>query len=80
MLSYPSTGYHWGSFAPGVYRPPDGAYLAGHSIIKAHAKAYHVYDDNYRSAQQGRVGITMNSNWEDPQEAMNPVHWEAMVI
>ena len=54
-------------------------YLAGHNIIKAHARAYHTYDDNYRSSQNGTIGITLNTNWKDPVEPSNPDQVSAAV-
>lgn len=30
-----------------------GDYLAGHNVLKAHAKAYHIYDKEFRARQKG---------------------------
>ncbi len=46
-------GYGWGSFAPGVQNPAEGQYLTAHNLLKAHAEAYHVYDQQFREAQKG---------------------------
>lgn len=72
-------GYGVASFAPGHYDPAKGQYLAGHSIIKSHARAWHVYNDNYRQTQGGQCGITLNSNWAEPQIPTNPDHIDAAV-
>lgn len=32
-----------------------GDYIAGHNILKAHARAYHVYDKEFRYQQNGRI-------------------------
>lgn len=54
-------------------------YLAAHTLIKAHARAYHIYDDNYRQSQGGKIGITLNSNWVEPGESIKPDDIEASV-
>ena len=58
-------GYGLGVFAPG--RVSNAApYLAGHHLLKAHAKAVRVYRDKYQSVQNGRIGITNNCDWREP--------------
>ncbi|KAK9511654.1 hypothetical protein O3M35_000274 [Rhynocoris fuscipes] len=37
-----------------------GGYLSGHNLLKAHAKAYHLYDQKYRPTQQGKVSFALN--------------------
>ena len=66
-------------FAPANVQPDEGMYLAAHTVIKAHARAYHLYDDKYRETQKGKIGITLNSNWVEPGETLNPDHVEASV-
>ena len=53
-------GYGWGSFAPGVQQPEEGHYKAAHILLKAHAEAYHVYDQEFRAEQNG--GLTKCHN------------------
>jgi beta-galactosidase len=60
MLSY---GH--GIFAPGK-KSDSHPYLAGHHLLLAHAKAYRVYDDEFRHKQKGRIGITNNCDWREP--------------
>ena len=73
-------GYAAGAFAPGGYDITGiDMYQAGHNIIRSHARAYHNYDDNYRSSQNGKIGITLNTNWNDPLDATNPEHRDARV-
>jgi beta-glucosidase/6-phospho-beta-glucosidase/beta-galactosidase len=43
------------SRAPGVNARGIGGYLAVHTIIRAHAKAYRLYDREFRSKQEGRL-------------------------
>ena len=47
-------GYGVGSMAPGVNGIGDLVYIAGHSLIKAHTEAYHIYNDDFRSTQNGK--------------------------
>lgn len=42
-------------------------YIAAHNLIKAHAEAWHLYNDNYRATQGGLISITINSDWVEPQ-------------
>ena len=72
-------GYGYGVFAPAHVQPDQGMYLAAHTVIKAHASAYHHYDDNYRATQNGKIGITLNSNWVEPSETLKPEDIEASV-
>lgn len=58
-------GYGLGVFAPGK-KSMDYPYLAGHNLIKAHAKAVEVYRKKYQDIQQGRIGITNNCDWREP--------------
>ncbi|XP_023245728.1 myrosinase 1-like [Copidosoma floridanum] len=36
-------------------------YLCTHNIIKAHARAYHIYNEEFRSKQNGHIGIVLNT-------------------
>ena len=64
--------YGLGIFAPGINDPGFAPYKAAHTLIKAHAKAYRLYDRNYRSVQGGQVGISINSDWAEPKDPTNP--------
>ena len=46
-------GYGKTHRAPGLGQTGTADYLAGHNLIKAHAKAYNVYDRDFRPEQQG---------------------------
>ena len=35
-------------------------YLCSHNIIKAHARAYHIYNKEFRSEQRGQIGIALD--------------------
>uniref|UniRef100_A0A672K0K8 Lactase n=1 Tax=Sinocyclocheilus grahami TaxID=75366 RepID=A0A672K0K8_SINGR len=61
-------GYGHGIFAPGINANPGTApYIAGHNLLKAHAEAWHLYNDKYRAKQGGIIGITINSDWAEPR-------------
>ncbi|XP_023723771.1 myrosinase 1-like isoform X2 [Cryptotermes secundus] len=53
-------------FAPAINTPGIGDYLAAHTVIHAHARVYHLYDQVFRSRQRGKVGIALNINWCEP--------------
>lgn len=42
-----------GSFAPGLEMSGLADYQCSHNLLKAHAKVYHLYNDEYRSLQRG---------------------------
>ncbi|KAL6484474.1 hypothetical protein MHYP_G00065190 [Metynnis hypsauchen] len=61
-------GHGYGTAAPGIsFRPGTAPYIVGHNLIKAHAEAWHLYNDKYRAKQGGIVGITINSDWAEPR-------------
>lgn len=59
-------GYGIGIFGPAVVSPGIGNYLCAHTILKAHAKAYHIYDKEFRPKQNGRISIVIDSFWFEP--------------
>ncbi|XP_072253764.1 lactase/phlorizin hydrolase-like [Leuresthes tenuis] len=61
-------GHGYGAAAPGIsLRPGTLPYIVGHNLIKAHAEAWHLYNDKYRSEQKGKISITINSDWSEPR-------------
>ncbi len=58
--------------------PPKKPYICAHNVVKAHAKAWRIYDDEYRSTQQGKMGITLNCDWSEPKNRSDPEHVLAM--
>ncbi|XP_054418761.1 lactase/phlorizin hydrolase [Pteronotus mesoamericanus] len=71
-------GYGYGTAAPGIsVRPGTGPYLAGHNLIKAHAEAWHLYNDMYRASQGGVISITISSDWAEPRDPSNQEDVEA---
>ncbi|KAM5280101.1 lactase/phlorizin hydrolase [Ctenodactylus gundi] len=71
-------GYGYGTSAPGISsRPGTAPYTAGHNLIKAHAEAWHLYNDVYRARQGGVISITINSDWAEPRNPSNQEDVEA---
>jgi len=64
VVSY--LGYGIGIHAPGISVPGRAEYRATHTIIKSHAEAWHLYNDEYRSTQDGLISITLDSDWKEP--------------
>ncbi|KAJ8975006.1 hypothetical protein NQ317_010107, partial [Molorchus minor] len=48
-----SAGYGSGVFAPAVVSPGVGEYQCAYNLVKAHARAFHIYDEEFRPTQQG---------------------------
>ncbi|XP_037379182.2 LOW QUALITY PROTEIN: lactase/phlorizin hydrolase [Talpa occidentalis] len=73
-----SQGYGYGTSAPGIsFRPGTAPYIVGHNLIKAHAEAWHLYNDVYRARQNGIISITINSDWAEPRDPSNQEDVEA---
>ncbi|XP_072293793.1 lactase/phlorizin hydrolase, partial [Eucyclogobius newberryi] len=63
-----NVGHGYGAAAPGIsFRPGTLPYIVGHHLIKAHAEAWHLYNDRYRASQKGQISITLNSDWAEPR-------------
>uniref|UniRef100_A0A7M4EEY5 Klotho n=1 Tax=Crocodylus porosus TaxID=8502 RepID=A0A7M4EEY5_CROPO len=41
-------------------------YTAGHNLLKAHAKAWHLYDKEFRRSQKGKISIALQADWAEP--------------
>uniref|UniRef100_A0A3P8S8X5 Lactase n=1 Tax=Amphiprion percula TaxID=161767 RepID=A0A3P8S8X5_AMPPE len=61
-------GYGLGTIPPSIKNPGISPYIVAHNLIKAHAKAYHTYDDKYRTSQGGLVSIALNADWIEPKD------------
>ncbi|XP_015240208.1 PREDICTED: lactase-phlorizin hydrolase-like [Cyprinodon variegatus] len=71
-------GHVQGAHAPGFSDRPDTLpYIVSHNIIKSHAEAWHVYNDKYRASQNGKVAITVNSDWAEPRNPYKQEDYEA---
>lgn len=52
-------------------------YTAGHNLLKAHALAWHLYDDEFRSSQKGKISIALLADWIEPACPFSPKDKEA---
>lgn len=48
------TGYGLGEYAPRLHLDGVGDYLCGHTILRAHARAYRLYHRKYAATQKGQ--------------------------
>lgn len=55
-------GYSRGLHAPGKKLHGIGEYLCVHNALKAHAKVYRIYQNEFKATQQGEVGFMINSH------------------
>ena len=49
-------GYGRGDMAPGIYGPGTTNYISAHNQIRAHGKAYRVYEAEFAASQNGTHG------------------------
>ncbi|KAJ3864226.1 glycoside hydrolase family 1 protein [Lentinula novae-zelandiae] len=70
-------GYGRGVFAPGRSsdraRSPEGdsstePWIVGRNVILSHASAVKAYRENFKPAQKGQIGITLNGDWQMPYD------------
>ncbi|XP_047121904.1 myrosinase 1-like [Schistocerca piceifrons] len=59
-------GYAIAGVPPGLPATGVGDYLATHTLVKAHARVWHLYDEQYRATQNGSVGMTFSSPHYEP--------------
>ncbi|CAG9832194.1 unnamed protein product [Diabrotica balteata] len=59
-------GYGTGVFPPNVNSNGVGEYICVKNILLAHARAYHIYDKEFREKQQGKVTIILDSLFYEP--------------
>ncbi|XP_018567100.1 myrosinase 1 isoform X3 [Anoplophora glabripennis] len=59
-------GYGLGYMAPGINLTGLAEYVCAHHVLQAHAKAWHIYDQEFRTTQQGQVSITIDTRWFEP--------------
>ncbi|CAH1392358.1 unnamed protein product [Nezara viridula] len=68
-----SVGYK-GQLAPLLNLDDFGMYFSGHNALKAHAKAYHIYDKEFRPSQKGKVSFSLSGAYfipNDPDSAID---------
>jgi beta-glucosidase len=47
-------------------------YIAGHTVMRAHAYAVDLYRTNYYPKQKGKIGITLDASWIEPFDPKKP--------
>ncbi|KAL7847469.1 hypothetical protein AOLI_G00221870 [Acnodon oligacanthus] len=67
-------GYGTGVVAPGLRGDPDMPFRVGHNLLKAHAAAWHLYNERYRATQGGKVSIALASHWIKPSSTRLESH------
>ncbi|XP_018568760.1 myrosinase 1-like isoform X2 [Anoplophora glabripennis] len=60
------SGYGTGGGAPGVRGSGVNEYICARNIVLGHAKAYHIYDQEFRAQNNGRVSIVIDTDWYEP--------------
>ena len=70
-------GYGTGEHAPGLTGIGDLVYQAAHNQIRAHAKAYRVYETEFKPTQTGMCGITLNIHWKVAENETDQAHLDA---
>ncbi|KAF9810027.1 hypothetical protein SFRURICE_003155, partial [Spodoptera frugiperda] len=58
--------YNSGLLAPAVISPEVGNHLCTKNVVMAHAKAYRVYDEEFRPKYNGKVSVANHHIWFDP--------------
>ncbi|KAF7284221.1 hypothetical protein GWI33_022373 [Rhynchophorus ferrugineus] len=59
-------GYDYGSVSPNRQDPGRGGYICAHNLLRAHAKAYKIYNEQFRAKQNGKVSLVMDTSWYEP--------------
>ncbi|CAH2059641.1 unnamed protein product, partial [Iphiclides podalirius] len=62
-----SFGYGFAEHPPRIFSPGIGYYECGRNILLANAKAYHLYNEEFRASQGGEVGIVVSMEWAIPE-------------
>lgn len=58
--------------------PPKKPYTCAHNVVKAHASAWRIYDQDFRSTQKGKMGISLDCMWPEPKNRNDKEHLAAM--
>ncbi|XP_075991782.1 lactase/phlorizin hydrolase-like [Anticarsia gemmatalis] len=60
-------GYGGGTMAPLYTISGVADYMCAKYLLLAHAKAYHIYDKEFRPTQGGNIFITLSASWYEPE-------------
>ncbi|CAH1647057.1 unnamed protein product [Spodoptera littoralis] len=66
-----------GSTIPGLKSPGVALYLCTHNILLAHARVYHIYHQEFRDEQKGKITLSLDCNWSMPKHNGRPEDQEA---
>ncbi|NXH16447.1 KLOTB protein, partial [Bucco capensis] len=58
-------------------RSSNDTYKAAHNLLIAHAMAWRIYDEQYRSFQHGKVSLSLHSDWAEPANPYLESHSKA---
>ncbi|XP_063897513.1 lactase/phlorizin hydrolase [Helicoverpa armigera] len=61
--------YNSGRFAPLIYSPEVGAYLCNKYALLAHAKAWRLYDQEFKPKYHGKVSLANQMVWFEPYDS-----------
>ncbi|GJQ82458.1 hypothetical protein Trydic_g11869 [Trypoxylus dichotomus] len=61
-------GYSTGRFAPAYAQQGIGGYMCGYTVLLAHGSAYRMYQNEFKDAQNGVIGITIHGEWREPSQ------------
>ncbi|CAH2210948.1 jg20405, partial [Pararge aegeria aegeria] len=61
-----NSGYGIDSLAPALNSKGIGEYMCAKNLLLAHAKAYRIYDEEFRSTQKGNIFISFSAQWYEP--------------
>lgn len=59
-------GYGVATKAPMVESRGVGEYMCTKNLLLAHAKAYHIYDEEFRAKHGGQIFIAFSAQWYEP--------------
>ncbi|KAG5889223.1 hypothetical protein JTB14_018646 [Gonioctena quinquepunctata] len=55
-------GFGYGYYPPAIKSQGLLEFVCAHNLIKAHAKAWHIYDDEFRNKQEGKISVVLDSS------------------
>lgn len=58
-------------------RAGSDAFRAAHHLLLAHARAWRLYDRQFRRAQRGALSLALHADWAEPANPYAPAHAEA---
>ncbi|XP_045761882.1 myrosinase 1-like isoform X6 [Maniola jurtina] len=67
-IIYCQVSYGSGMHAPGIASPAFGGLMCSKNAVLAHAKAWRIYDEEFRQKYQGKVSLTNQLMWFEPDD------------